>query len=207
MSVPTIFLILLGIAFAAGCKYIINLAMGGGDIRNDDRRFQRMIHTVIDFASPVGNPEKNLATIFSVGDSEPVRRHGAMAFSSTVGWRYGYAAFVLFLIGFAVHLEATSGPEGYASAMTYAFFAAVLAWGGAYMWTFCVTVDGDRLSSTTGFLITRHFDLSQLRSVRKTRDGYRLNFGFMQSVSVPFFLNGHDVLRDLLIKRLNDNGR
>ncbi|WP_299296205.1 hypothetical protein [uncultured Tateyamaria sp.] len=179
---------------------------GERDIRKGESLIFRLIKAGIETFSPVGNPEDNIATIFSVGRSLPQQEGDAIVFRATAGWRYGYLALMPFVIGFAIYLELSSGLSGQTPLDMYLLIAGMLVWCGVYMWKFRLVVDGVDMTCTSGLLMQRRFDLSRMTSAKNTRDGYKLYFDDGRRIGIPRFLEGHDLLKAFLIEQLEDNG-
>ncbi|WP_299684700.1 hypothetical protein [uncultured Tateyamaria sp.] len=204
-----LYLILFGI-ISVGMMFVQKklgaLIHGPRDIREEKGLFQRIFIAVFGVLSPVGNPEENLGTIFALGRKDARTEGTATVFRAAAGWRYGYLILMPFLIAFAIHLELGSNVAGQTPVGMYLLIGGLLIWCGVYMWRFRLVIDGIDMSCTTGTLMTKHFDLTELIRAQTTRDGYQLTFEDGRKISIPRFLEGHDLLRDFLIGQLEDNG-
>jgi len=187
-------------------RYIGAHLGGDRDIRKEESLIFRVIKAGIETFSPVGNPEGNIATIFSVGRSMPRQEGSAIVFRATSGWRYGYLALMPFVIAFAIYFELSTGMSGQTPFEMYLLIGGFLIWGGFYMWRFRLTVDGIDMTCTTAWLTQRSFDLTRMTGAKNTRNGYRLYFDDGRNIAVPRFLEGHDLLKAFLIEQLEDNG-
>ena len=172
----------------------------GRDIRKKDNLAVRIGKEAFDFALPMGNPQADMATVFAFGKKQPQRIDDTMIFRATTGWRYGFIAVTAFLMYLSTQLEA--GPLIY-----YIVGGGGLLWCGIYMWVFRLEISGTQMVCTKGNLTAGHYDLALLHSVRDTKDGYKLRFSDGQRLTVPQFLEGHGVLRKLMIEALDANGR
>ena len=176
------------------------------DIREEKTLAQRIFMAAFGVLSPVGNPEENLSTIFSVGRKDARTEGTATVFRAAAGWRYGFLILVPFLIAFVIHLETQTDFAGQTSPLFYAGIMIAFIWMAIYIWRFRLAIDGLDMTCTTGTLMTRHFDLDTLIRVETTRDGYALYFENGRKLAIPRFLEGHDLLKDFLIGQLEDNG-
>ena len=176
------------------------------DIREEKSLSQRIFMAGFGVLSPVGNPEENLGTIFSVGRKDARTEGTATVFRAAAGWRYGFLILVPLLVAYVFHLETQTDFAGQTSPLFYASILATFVWMAVYIWRFRLAIDGLDMTCTTGTLMTKHFDLDQLIRAENTRDGYKLYFEDGRKVSIPRFLEGHDLLKDFLIGQLEDNG-
>ena len=176
------------------------------DIRDGETLVQRVVKAGIGVLSPVGNPQDNLATIFAFGRKDGRTEGSSVVFQATVGWRYGFILALPLLMWFAYYIEDQTDLGGQTPYAFYALIMAGLIYTGVYIWRFRLVIDGIDMTCTTGTLMTRHFDLTQLVRAETKQDGYTLHFADGRKIAVPRFLEGHDLLIDFLIGQLEDNG-
>ena len=176
------------------------------DIREEKTLGQRIFMAAFGVLSPVGNPEENLGTIFSVGRKDARTEGTATVFRTTAGWRYGFPVLVPFLIAFVFYLETQTDFAGQTSPLFYAAILAAFVWMMVYIWRFRLSIDGLDMTCTNGLLMSRHFDLDKLTRAETTRDGFTLYFSDGRKIAIPRFIEGHDLLRDFVIGELEANG-
>ena len=176
------------------------------DIREEESLTKRVAMAGFGVLLPVGNPQENLATIFAFGRKDGRSEGSATVFQATAGWRYGFLLVLPLLAWFTVYIESQTDIGGQTPYNFYLLVAAGLLYTGVYIWRFRLVIDGIDMTCTTNFLMTRHFDLTQLIRAETKQDGYTLYFADGRKIAIPRFLEGHDLLRDFLIGQLEDNG-
>lgn len=201
-----LYAVLAGVGWLVKRCFHAPMLTPGRDIREGEPLLSRVANAAVGFLSPVGNPHDNLSTIFARGRSMPRQVGSAIEFRATSGWRYGFIGCAIFLLVFCINLELTTELSGQTPMDMYLLIVGIMAYGIAYVWRFRLAVDGVDLSVMNGLFMTRHFELTELTGVRRTREGYKMYFADRRSISVPFFVEGHDMLRDFLIGQLEDNG-
>lgn len=176
------------------------------DIREEQSLAHRILMAAFGVLSPVGNPHENLATIFAFGRKDARSEGTATVFRATIGWRYGFLIASPFLMLLAVYIETQTDLGGQTPMAFYLLILGTLIYTAFYIWRFRLAIDGIDMTCTTGTLMTRHYDLTQLVRAEITKDGFKLYFADGRKIAVPRFIEGHDLLRDFMIGQLEDNG-
>ncbi|MEL6562949.1 MAG: hypothetical protein AAGK30_13655 [Pseudomonadota bacterium] len=176
------------------------------DIREEQTLLQRIVMAAFGVLSPVGNPSENLATIFAFGSKDARSEGTATVFRAAAGWRYGFLLVSPGMMALAVYIEGQTDLGGQTPMAFYLLILAVLIYTAIYIWRFRLSIDGIDMTCTTGSMMTRRFDLTQLIRAETTKDGYKLYFADGRKIAIPRFLEGHDLLRDFMIGQLEDNG-
>ncbi|MDA7423310.1 hypothetical protein [Thalassococcus lentus] len=193
---------------AIGVAFLVVTRKGFGlqeswDIRKREPAGNRILKAGADVVSPVGNPQKYVEAIYSLGESHAARDGDALVFRANPGWRYG------FLVGFAVIFYMLVYEGLHTPAAWVAFFGinGGLIWLGMYIWTFRVEIEDSTLRYLDLSFVNKSQDLAFLLGAEDFGDSYKLHFQDGASVFIPRYVEGHDTLRRIILETLSINGR